>query len=419
MPANKSVNAVILTAMVSLLPFSFVSFGPVDIDMFKIMLAISVVMYGAAVAVHREMAVIPGDRQFVLLLVLLAYALCSGLWAKDILLTLSYTFGLALFVFFYLLVTVTTRTPKDLSRWVSCIPLAVIIVIAYDLNKYFELAGLRQATSEALIGILGVVAAISILPIAYVYLISRKFVTTGYSLAMLVGCGMALIASANRIASVVAFLNIVLFSAFLLKARWISRKRKRRVIKFLVLTVAAGLAAFIIIASTSAKSAEWYKARIYGTISPEYQYHKTSYYWRDNIRIQLWDAGLRMAESSPLLGIGFGNFKAKVLNYYPHWEKGNIAHNIYLSTLAETGPLGLGLLVVLLGTSVYNYRAIGKALSRGHREREFILVKALEITFWGLLIHSAFRSTLYEFPLYLFMALSECCRRILIRGPRG
>lgn len=60
-------------------------------------------------------------------------------------------------------------------------------------------------------------------------------------------------------------------------------------------------------------------------------------------RLAHWQAALRMAESSPWLGVGFGNYEVVYESYrLINWEESlGHAHNYYLNVLAETGMIGL------------------------------------------------------------------------------
>ncbi len=60
-------------------------------------------------------------------------------------------------------------------------------------------------------------------------------------------------------------------------------------------------------------------------------------------RLTHWQAAVRMAETQPWLGVGFGNYAAA----YPDfrlllWENAlGHAHNYYLNVAAEIGAIGL------------------------------------------------------------------------------
>jgi hypothetical protein len=69
-------------------------------------------------------------------------------------------------------------------------------------------------------------------------------------------------------------------------------------------------------------------------------------------RIDLWRVALSTAESRPVLGVGAGVFE-RYWQKDDRWSfKARDAHNLYLETLAEVGPIGLALLVAALGVAL-------------------------------------------------------------------
>ena len=72
-----------------------------------------------------------------------------------------------------------------------------------------------------------------------------------------------------------------------------------------------------------------------------------------NGRYQLWRIALDDAGSHPWLGSGAGSYERYFLRHQPaHLGRVRDAHSLYVETLAELGPFGLALLVVVLGTPV-------------------------------------------------------------------
>ena len=70
-----------------------------------------------------------------------------------------------------------------------------------------------------------------------------------------------------------------------------------------------------------------------------------------NGRYQLWRIALDDAGSHPGLGSGAGSYERYFLRHQPaHLGRVRDAHSLYVETLAELGPFGLALLVVVLGT---------------------------------------------------------------------
>ena len=72
-------------------------------------------------------------------------------------------------------------------------------------------------------------------------------------------------------------------------------------------------------------------------------------------RVFLWTQALRIIRDHPLRGVGFGNYPRVCGRYYdqvdPAFGMRTWAHNLELSTLAETGPLGFLAMLWLLSTA--------------------------------------------------------------------
>jgi hypothetical protein len=68
-----------------------------------------------------------------------------------------------------------------------------------------------------------------------------------------------------------------------------------------------------------------------------------------NGRADLWGAAWQQAQAHPLLGAGAGSYGRYWLRHRPNNLNVQDAHNLYLETLAELGPLGLALLLLVLG----------------------------------------------------------------------
>lgn len=67
-------------------------------------------------------------------------------------------------------------------------------------------------------------------------------------------------------------------------------------------------------------------------------------------RAPLWHQAVHEYEAHPLLGGGSGSYETYYLKHRVRADKVRNAHNLYLETLAELGPIGLALLIVALGT---------------------------------------------------------------------
>ena len=97
-----------------------------------------------------------------------------------------------------------------------------------------------------------------------------------------------------------------------------------------------------------------------------------------NGRGDYWHVAWDMARDNPLLGAGAGSFEAHWLRDRPVSFHARDAHNLYLETLAELGPLGLAL---LLGTLALPLVALRQA-------RRFPLGPAAGGAFTAYLLHA-------------------------------
>ncbi|RIK42582.1 MAG: hypothetical protein DCC55_08350 [Chloroflexi bacterium] len=74
-------------------------------------------------------------------------------------------------------------------------------------------------------------------------------------------------------------------------------------------------------------------------------------------RVDIWTEGLVLFAEHPILGVGSGAFRAAItLNQPPH--------NVFISTLTETGMIGLFLFVMTLAASVYQIRFLPRLEAR-------------------------------------------------------
>lgn len=81
--------------------------------------------------------------------------------------------------------------------------------------------------------------------------------------------------------------------------------------------------------------------------------HNRLFTLSSNGRYQLWRIASDDAGSHPWLGSGAGSYERYFLRHQPaHLGRVRDAHSLYVETLAELGPFGLALLIVVLGTPV-------------------------------------------------------------------
>lgn len=128
-------------------------------------------------------------------------------------------------------------------------------------------------------------------------------------------------------------------------------------------------------------------------------------------RLTMMEESTKMAISHPLFGVGLGNFydflpaNYKNLLFLTFSDKKSIqsgaliggSHNIFFQTLAESGFLGLGSLLVLLG---YYIRKDLKIIRNGKNEISSVFI----VMFWTFMtIAQLFPSTNLEFYFLFFL----------------
>ena len=123
-------------------------------------------------------------------------------------------------------------------------------------------------------------------------------------------------------------------------------------------------------------------------------------------RADYWRVAARMVAREPLLGEGAGGFERRWVEERRASNNARDAHNLYLETLAELGPLGLAL---LLG-------ALGAPLSALGRARHSALAPTATAAYAAFLVHAAVDWD-WELPLLVLPALA--CGAILLGAARA
>ena len=121
-------------------------------------------------------------------------------------------------------------------------------------------------------------------------------------------------------------------------------------------------------------------------------------------RTSYWHVALRMVERRPLLGEGGGSFERWWLQERPVANDARNAHSLYLETLAELGPVGLGLLLVALGMPLVALR----------RCRKDPLAVAAGAAYTAWLVHAALDWD-WQIPAITLAALACGCV-VLVRA---
>lgn len=118
-------------------------------------------------------------------------------------------------------------------------------------------------------------------------------------------------------------------------------------------------------------------------------------------RLNLWSFSFELFKYSPLLGIGINNFydflNPKIRLLDPLRQKlfeitYNNPHNIFVSTISESGLLGFLSLLILIGYFLKSDFSMIKKLSKKKRTKEEKIIPFV-ISFWSLIIFSLFMPT--------------------------
>lgn len=132
-------------------------------------------------------------------------------------------------------------------------------------------------------------------------------------------------------------------------------------------------------------------------------------------RTDIWRVGWRMVEANPALGVGAGNFQTSSVHYLLEpgaiervdfiVDEPKVAHNTYLGVLAELGVIGLALFLAIIAAAIASlWRAAQTFGAGGDREMD-LLSRAVLIALVGFLTAAFFGSREFSNQLWLMLAL--------------
>lgn len=127
-----------------------------------------------------------------------------------------------------------------------------------------------------------------------------------------------------------------------------------------------------------------------------------------NYRIELWESSWNQYEDNLLLGGGAGTYEQYWNQDRPIDHKVRDAHNLYLETLGELGPVGLTLLLLVLGAPLA--AAVG---ARGHP-----LAAGVFGAYIAYLVHAGVDWD-WELPAVTVAALTCAAALLILRAPPG
>jgi putative inorganic carbon (hco3(-)) transporter len=170
-------------------------------------------------------------------------------------------------------------------------------------------------------------------------------------------------------------------------------------------------AALVLVVLTVAGTATWYAA-----IAPADSVDRITHPERGggSGREDLWRVGWRMISDRPLVGVGAGNFGVSSIHYLLRpgstqrdkyiVVRHTVAHNIYLTVLAELGIVGLTLFVLILLICLRCALLAAREFAARRDPTMELLARALLIALVGLLVADFFSSALYSKQLWFLLA---------------
>jgi putative inorganic carbon (HCO3(-)) transporter len=133
-------------------------------------------------------------------------------------------------------------------------------------------------------------------------------------------------------------------------------------------------------------------------------------------RITAWTAGVGMALSNPLLGVGAGQFPANFIKFAPGDEtRWKTAHSIYFLILGELGLPGLGLLFYFIFSNLSRNGRLSALVKKNPNVNTSVhvqLLACLSVSVIAYAIAGAFLSATYYPHMFVLAGLLVSARRL-------
>jgi O-antigen ligase len=146
-------------------------------------------------------------------------------------------------------------------------------------------------------------------------------------------------------------------------------------------------------------------------------------------RADIWQVAWRISAQHPAVGVGLHNFTV----YSPRYvrqpgalnnvdliaERPHAVHNTYLGLLAETGVVGLGLFVAVIGASLGAAQKAAAMFDRRGDQALCTLSRGVLVAAVGVLVAAFFASLGSEPMLWLLLALGPALLGVAARLPQA
>lgn len=360
---------------------------------------------------------LPEVKSVMILLALAIITIPVSVWPGN---SLNYLLNVYLkTILLFLLVIYWCRSLTDVRRliWVCCVATAALVIpglLSGDhTDRYQANLGSYDANDLALLFVVA-------LPFV-LYLFSNagkvaKFVLLGVTL--LYFYGIVLTQSRGGLLALLVVGGLILWRSRL------SRSAK-------IGTVFAAILVFGVLAGTA------WKERISTMLDPQTEYDQTA-----GGRTDIWKTGLILLATHPW-GLGIDGFVTAEGLYHEGLGKWSAPHNSFIQIATELGIAGLIVFVRLLMQVMRTLRHVetfaqgriepppaikavrrlsvsseAPQLVKDSSQELFLLAEALEIALWGFIVGGFFLSHAYSGILYVMLALSLVCIR-LVRQQTG
>lgn len=333
----------------------------------------------------------------------------SLLWTWDEESTRGLIVSLLLAVTYMLAITGLTRTRDDLQLAMATFPFAAIALSAMGLVAFQTYGGALAA--QTLIGDRNFFAAFLVvaIPPSVAFYVQARATWMRVVAVVAVAMSVAGVVISGSQGGMLALLGIALLGlAIAPPPRW-----RRRLLPLLVVLVPAVIVAITLILTSAGPGTG-------GAGGTQAAITKASV-----DRVNLWLGAVHAFREEPLVGVGFGAYapnSAQLMLETPGVDLKNYnlpdhpqeAHNTYLESLAELGPLGLALFLGIIVNTAY---VLGRIARRSRRVGDLQMTAtslALLTSLFGFAIASFFLSVQTNRGWWVIFALTIACAHILL-----
>lgn len=329
-----------------------------------------------------------------LLLLFLAWAALSLIWAESSRGAAEAFYRFALNAILFLIVYTAITTPRQATRVIAAFVIGATAAVAFayatgvEPGTYGEaarLSGESQDSNELA----------STLVAALVLAGGLALTTKDSPLLRLAAVGCAGIALAGIFLTVsragMIALGVALLASIVFAGRWRGR----------VAALAATLGAATVL--------------YFAFLAPPEARERIVVAEGGTGRVDIWKVGWRMVEAEPLHGVGAGNFQVVSIHYLLEpgalkrddfiVETPKVAHNVYLGLLAELGVVGLALFLGLVISLIACSLSAAQLFRDNENLQMEVMARAQLVAVFGLLAALFFSSDEFKKQLWLLLSL--------------